>query len=156
MMLLMLIAAAATAAAPMPTVPATDAASKAAITAYIERCAREWADSHWKFEPEVYQRCHADDYRGFSASGKLATKQTLLEPDVPTGKAAGVWYVKPRFISPVFAIVEGEEWAEPKDGSGKKHLIWTDIWAFRDGKWQIVGSQDSVVPFDQPLLNKPD
>ena len=149
----MLILALAAALAAMPAVPATDAASKAAITAYIERCAREWADSAWKFDAEVIERCHADDYRGFSSGGKLVTKPILLTPYVPDGKAAGVWYVKPRFISPVFAIVEGEEWWEPKDGSGKKHLIWHDIWAFRDGKWQIVASQDSVVPFDQKLLN---
>ena len=73
-MMLLLIAATAAAQVPMPTFPATAAASKAAITANIDRCAREWADSHWKFEPEVYQRCHADDSRGFSAGGKLATK----------------------------------------------------------------------------------
>jgi len=30
--------------------------------------------------------------------------------------------------------------------SGARHsLIWTDIWMLRQGKWQIVTSQDSPV-----------
>ena len=77
----------------------------------------------------------------------------MLAPYDPPGKAAGLFYAKPRFMTPTLAIVQGEEWWEPKDGSPKKHLIWTDVWMFRDGKWQIVSSQDSVVPFDQRLLN---
>jgi hypothetical protein len=152
-MAMMFLLAAAVAA--MPTVAATDAASRAAVTAYIERCADEWAHSVVRFEPEVIQRCIADDYRGFSSGGKLVTKPLMLEPYAPEGKAAGLYYAKPRFISSVLAITQGEEWWEPRDGSGKKHLIWTDIWTFRAGKWQIVASQDSVVPFDQPLMNMP-
>jgi hypothetical protein len=142
--------------AAMPTVPATDAASTAAVTAYIKRCEAEWAQSVVKFQPEVTQRCMADDYRGFSSDGTLATKAKMLKPSTPPGKAAGLYYAKPYFISPVVAVVQGEEWWEPRDGSAKQHLIWTDTWAFRDGKWQIVASQDSVVPFDQPMLHKPE
>jgi hypothetical protein len=143
----------AAAAAMMPTVAATDDASRAAVTAYIERCAGEWAQGVVKFDAEVIQRCIADDYRGFSSEGKLVTKPGMLVPYAPVAKAAGMYYAKPRFISPTLAITQGEEWWEPKDGSGKNHLIWTDIWTFRGGKWQIAASQDSVVPFDQPLLN---
>lgn len=142
------------AAAMMPTAPATDAPSRAAVTAYIERCAAEWAQEVVTFDPEVIQRCIADDYRGFSSGGTLVTKPVMLEPIAPEGKAAGLYYAKPRFISPTLAITQGEEWWEPKGGSGKKHLIWTDIWTFRNGKWQITASQDSVVPFDQPLMNQ--
>ncbi len=152
-MMFMLVAAT---LAAMPTVPATDAASTAAVTAYIKRCEAEWAQSIVTFQPEVTQRCMADDYRGFSSDGTLATKAKMLKPSTPPGKAAGLYYAKPYFISPVVAVVQGEEWWEPRDGSAKQHLIWTDTWAFRDGKWQIVASQDSVVPFDQPLLHTPD
>ncbi len=152
-MLFMLVAAT---VAAMPKLPAADAASKAAVTAYIKRCEAELAQGAVAFQPEVVQRCLADDYRGFSSGGTLSTKAGMLKPYAPEGKAAGLYYAKAHFISPVVAVAQGEEWWEPKDGSGKKHLIWTDTWAFRDGKWQIVASQDSVVPFDQPLLNPPD
>lgn len=150
-MFLPLLAAAAVVA--MPATAATDAPARAAVTAYIVRCAAEWAQDVVHHDPEVIERCIADDYRGFSSGGKLATKAGMLAPFTPEGKVAGLYYAKPRFISPVLAIVQGEEWWEPRDGSGKKHLIWTDIWCFRAGKWQIAASQDSVVPFDQPLLN---
>lgn len=143
----------AAAVAAMPALPATDARSRAAVTAYIRRCASEWAQGVVRFDAEVIQRCLADDYRGFSSRGKLTTKANQLTPYETQGKAAGLYYANPRFITPTLAIVQGEEWWEPKDGPGKKHLIWTDIWVLREGKWQVVASQDSGVPFDQPLQN---
>ncbi|HET9388872.1 MAG TPA: nuclear transport factor 2 family protein [Steroidobacteraceae bacterium] len=149
-MILLMIAAAAVA---MPTTPATDAASQAVLTAYIERCETEWAMGAVRNDAEAIRRCIADDYRGFSSRGTLSTKASLLEPSEPPGKAAGLYYAKPRFMNGTTAIVQGEEWWEPKDGSGKKHLIWTDVWMFRQGLWQIVASQDSEVPFKQALLN---
>jgi hypothetical protein len=143
----------AAAVAAMPALPATDARSRAAVTAFIRRCSSEWAQGAVRFDAEVIQRCLADDYRGFSSRGKLTNKAKQLTPYVPQGKAAGLYYANPRFITPTLAIVQGEEWWEPKDGSGKKHLVWTDIWVLREGRWQVVASQDSVVPFDQPLQN---
>lgn len=143
----------AAALAAMPARPADDAAAKAAVTAYIERCAAEWATIVVRQNPEIIDRCIADDYRGFSSGGPLATKPAMLKPDPSEGKAAGLYYAKPRFLTPTLAIVQGEEWWESKDVSGKKHLIWNDIWMFRNARWQIVASQDSVVPFGQALLN---
>jgi hypothetical protein len=150
MILALLLAAAAVA---MPAGPASDDKSTAVVTAYIERCATEWAMNIVVHDPEAIDRCIADDYRGFSSDGKLSTKATLGAPGERAGKAAGLYYSKPHFMNPTLAIVQGEEWWEPRDGSGKQHLIWTDIWMFRAGKWQVAASQDSVVPFDQPLLN---
>ena len=138
MSLISLLLAAALAA--MPTGPAVDARSEAAETAYIERCSEEWAMASVRVDREVIERCIANDYRGFSARGTLSTKAIQLAPYDPPGRAAGLYYAKPRFVTPTLAIVQGEEWWEPKDGSGKKHLIWTDVWVFRDAKWQIVSS----------------
>lgn len=149
-MISLLVAAA---LAAMPTRSADGPAEQAAVTAYIERCSEEWSLGSVRVDVEVIERCIADDYRGISSRGTLSTKATLLAPYTPRGRSAGLYYVKPRFLSSTLAIAQGEEWWEPKDGSGKKHLIWTDVWLFRDGKWQIVSSQDTVVPFDQPLLN---
>ena len=114
---MMLTLVAATVAA-MPTVPANDAAARAAVAAYIARCSEEWAQQGVVAQPEVIKRCIADDYQGISVRGKLVTKADLLAPYMPKGKAAGVFYARPRFLSPEFVIVQGEEWFEPKDGSG--------------------------------------
>ena len=150
-MILALLLATATAA--IPTKPAVDGASYAAVAAYIMRCETEWAMVVVRPDPAAIDRCIADDYRGFSSEGTLATKDTLRAPGDAPGKAAGLYYAKPRFMNPTMAIVQGEEWWEPKDGSAKKHLIWTDVWMLRAGKWQIVASQDSRAPFGQALLN---
>ena len=147
----MLLAAAV--AASSPSVAATDASSRAAIAAYIERCAREWAMTAVAPDPEAMDRCLADDYQGVSSRGKVVDKAAVIAPAPTPAKAAGLWYAKPRFVTPTLAIVRGEEWTEPADGAPKRHLIWTDTWAFRDGRWQVVASQDSVVPFDRPLQN---
>ena len=47
-MMFMLVAAA---VAAMPTVPAADAAPKAAVIAYNKRCETEWAQGVVKFQP---------------------------------------------------------------------------------------------------------
>jgi hypothetical protein len=147
------IIAAVAALAPIPTEPASTAELQVSITAYITRCSAEWGMQMVRPDPEVIERCIADDYRGFSSLGTLFDKKTMLIPFDAPGRAAGLYYAKPRFMNSTTAIVQGEEWWEPKHGSGKKHLIWTDVWMFRNGLWQIVSSQDSEVPFDQPLLN---
>jgi hypothetical protein len=41
---------------------------------------------------------------------------------------------------------QGRESVQRKDGGPDLTLIWTDVWMWRDGKWHIVASQDSVVP----------
>lgn len=135
-----------------PSMPATDAASRAAITAYIERCATTWVMMMVAPEPEVLRPCLADDYAGVSSRGRVADKAAMLTPAQPLGKAGGLYYAKPRFVTSSVAIVRGEEWVERASGE-KIHLIWTDTWLFRNGKWQVVASQDSSIPFDQPLQN---
>jgi hypothetical protein len=153
MMIHALLLAAATAAP--PAMPARDDAARMAITVYIERCATEWAMTAVAPNREAMARCLADDYQGVSARGTVVDKATYTAEGEPPGKAAGLYYAKPRFVSESMAIVRGEEWWEPKDGSGRQHLIWTDIWLLRAGGWQVVASQDSIVPFDQPLQNRP-
>ena len=140
------------AAAVSPSMPATDAASRGAITAHIEQCAMIWAMMMVKPDPEALRPCLADDYAGVTSRGKVVDKATMLTPPPTPGKAGGLYYAKPRFVTPTLAVVRGEEWLERATGE-KIHLIWTDTWLLRDGKWQVVASQDSLVPFDQPLQN---
>ncbi len=43
-------------------------------------------------------------------------------------------------------LAQGAESLQRRDGGPDHRLIWTDVWMWRDGKWQIVASQDSVRP----------
>lgn len=62
----------------------------------------------------MIERCIADDYRDFSSLGTLFDKKTMLVPfDLP-GWTAGLYDAKPRFMNPTTAIVQGEEWWEPR------------------------------------------
>lgn len=136
-----------------PAVPATDAEAKAAITAYFQACESEWAQSAVRSNGPRVARFIADDYHGVSSRGKVVDKAAVTASETPDGKAAGLYYAKTHFITPTLAIVQGEEWWEPKKPSPKHHLIWTDTWLFRNGAWQIVASQDSQLPANQPVQN---
>lgn len=141
----------ASAAIPAPTMPATDELSRAAVAAYIRQCADIWAKSGMSDRSAEAGRFVADDYRGVSVRGKVRRKADVIGFGPPPDKAAGLFYANIRFPTPTVAIAQGEEWVVPGDGSAKRRSIWTDIWLFRAGRWQIVTSQDSAVSVDQPL-----
>jgi hypothetical protein len=42
------------------------------------------------------------------------------------------------------AVNQGQDTIRTKDGR-ISHLVWTDTWLNRNGKWQIVQSQDAEV-----------
>ena len=53
-----------------------------------------------------------------------------------------------RFFGEDVAIIYGSEHAIGKDKThpdAKVCQVWTDTWLKRDGKWQIVASQDNKV-----------
>jgi hypothetical protein len=136
-----------------PSVPASDVKARAAIEAYILACETEWSQGPVRDNGRDVARFVADDYHGVSSRGKLVDKAAVTASDTPPGKAAGLYYARTHFITPVLAIVQGEEWWEPKIPSPKRHLIWTDTWLFRNREWRIVASQDSLVPAEQPVQN---
>ena len=43
------------------------------------------------------------------------------------------------------AVAHGSETWTRKDGSTGRY-VWTDIWARRDGQWQVVAAQDAAAP----------
>lgn len=137
--------------APAPSVPATNEATRTAIATYIRQCADVWAKSGMSDRSAEAALFVSDDYRGVSVRGKVRRKVDVIGFSPPADKAAGVSYANIRFPTPTVAIAQGEEWVEPGDGSARRRSIWTDVWLFRAGRWQIVTSQDSAVALDQPL-----
>ena len=89
----------------------------------------------------------ADDYEGVASNGEVRNKARQLElaaqPSPYTGSRLD--YVNfQHFGSTV--IARGAETLTRGDGGSDRRLIWTDIWMLRDGRWQLVASQDSVRP----------
>ncbi len=93
----------------------------------------------------------ADDFEGTSTSGARFTKADELrdEKGPHTARDCGLDEAKVRFFSDSLAIVYGREHSTGKDRAqpdAKFCQIWTDTWLRRDGRWQIIASQDNHVP----------
>ena len=112
----------------------------------IRACESDWAAVNVNNDVKPLVACLADDYQGVSSKGKVVDKAYHLTPSGPGDVVSDtVDYMHLRYASPDVIIAQGGETAVTK--SGKRHsLIWTDIWMLRQGKWQIVTSQDSPLP----------
>jgi len=123
--------------------------SNAESEAYMRKAEEDWAALAVRKVPGLMQRIIADDYVGVSSKGDVRdkAKQVALGEEEPSGKlvASKVDYVNYRHFGDT-VIAQGAESLKRKDRRPDVRLIWTDVWMWRDGKWQIVASQDSVLP----------
>lgn len=130
-------AAAATAARP----------SDAESDAYMRKAEADWAELAVKPIPGLMERILADDYVGVSSKGDVRDKaqQLKLDGPDPAFKSSKLDTVHYRHFGDT-VIAQGGESLQRKNGGPDLSLIWTDVWMWRDGKWQVVASQDSVLP----------
>ena len=123
--------------------------SDAESEAYMRKAEEDWAALAVRKVPGLMRRIIADDYVGVSSKGDVRdkAKQVALGEEEPSGKlvASKVDYVNYRHFGDT-VIAQGAESLKRKDRRPDVRLIWTDVWMWRDGKWQIVASQDSVLP----------
>ena len=93
-------------------------------------------------------RIIADDYLGTEPDGKRVHKADLIA-ELKSGEALASNRLNEDDVTIRFygdtAIVNGSEsWKLKKDGKTGRY-IWTDIFVKRNGKWQVVASQDLEV-----------
>jgi len=113
---------------------------------YIIECATDWAESVVTGDASRKRIYFADDFQGTGTDGKRYGKSA-----VTTDRSRSTEYVS-NVIGPIevrffgtTAIAYGEEtWTKFDGRSGR--WVWTDIWMYRDGQWQIVAAQDNEVP----------
>lgn len=108
---------------------------------------RDWTQSFVTMDVAANERIVADDFFGTEPDGKRITKAELLA-EVRTGEALASNRlneddVKVRFYGQT-AVVNGSESWKQKDGKIGR-FIWTDVFVKRNGKWQVVASQDLAV-----------
>jgi Domain of unknown function (DUF4440) len=116
---------------------------------YIVDMERKWAEGVCA-DNGVVAGLLADDFQGTSTSGARFTKADELkdEKSQRTAHDCGLDEAKVHFFGDSLALVYGREHAVGKDKSqpaAKVCQIWTDTWLKRDGKWQIIASQDNRV-----------
>lgn len=119
--------------------------------AYIRSCSEDWAALAVSPDPSVLQRILADDYVGVGLRGDLRDKTQQIKRATTGAEsefvASRVDYVNFRHFGDV-VVAQGAEALMWRDAKPDLRLIWTDVWVFRKGKWQVVASQDSVRPSD--------
>lgn len=141
--MLMVIGAPLQAETTRPSRPAASLPSRAESEAFIRQSSEQWASG----DRAAMAAFLADDYVGVAANGEVRNKAKLLaraaEPS--SFSATRVNYIRFHHHGPL-VIAQGAETLTPNNGSLDRKYIWTDTWLFRDGRWQVVASQDSTYP----------
>ena len=110
---------------------------------------RKWAEGVCT-NNGVISELLADDFQGTSTGGERYNKADELRDEKGSHSARGCTLddAKVRFFGEDVAIIYGSEHAVGKDKShpdAKQCQAWTDTWLKRNGKWQIIASQDNKV-----------
>lgn len=115
--------------------------------AYMRKAEADWAQLFVQNDPALLQRVLADDFTGFFSNGSLHNKAETIASDTPDPafKTARLDYVHYRHFGDT-VVAQGQESAQRKDGGPDLVLIWTDVWLWRGGKWQVVASHVARAP----------
>ena len=112
----------------------------------------KWASSSCSPQPEL-KAAIADDFQGAATDGHRYDKAEAIATDPKAvARDCQLGEVKVRFFGDSIAIAYGAENRVRKDKDGqetKRCQVWTDTWLKRDGQWQIVAAQDTIIPCTQ-------
>ncbi len=116
---------------------------------YIIDMERKWAEGVC-VDNGVVAGLLADDFQGTSPKGARFKKSDELkdEKGPRTAHDCGLDEAKVHFFGDSIAVVYGREHAIGKDNAQpgtEVCQVWTDTLLNRDGKWQIIASQDNRV-----------
>lgn len=129
------------------------ASAQASAEKYIRDSEAAWVRAEVTGDPSVARRALADDYVGVFPDGRIAGKAEAVSYFTPkyAPKSGKLDYVHVRFFGDT-AVAQGQETdIRPQGGaipSGR--LIFTDVWRLRQGRWQIVNSEDQFQPLPKP------
>jgi hypothetical protein len=116
---------------------------------FIKAVEAKWASSACSPQPDL-KDVFADDFQGTSPSGRRYGKDEAITTDTKSlSRDCQLGEVKVRFFGDSIAIAYGaESWIDKaNDGKDTKRCqVWTDTWLKREGKWQIVAAQDTILP----------
>jgi len=109
----------------------------------------KWASSACSEQPDL-KAVIADDFQGTATNGNRYAKADAIASDPkPQSRDCQLGDVKVRFFGDSIAIAYGAESriGKTKEGTeAKRCQVWTDTWLKRNGQWQIVAAQDTVIP----------
>ena len=114
--------------------------------AYIDRREHEWAALATARNPQVLEQILAEDYVGVADDGTVRNKAQEIQywNELPLAASAEPPKTSVRQFGDT-VLFHGDQVLTPANGAPFR-ILWTDVWMFRDGQWQVVGSQNAVVP----------
>lgn len=115
--------------------------------AYIDREDRAWSALATRKDPGLLPRILAEDYSGVGDDGTIRNKRQEIDYWNALPLAASV--EPPKMSYRQYGdtmLAQGDQLLTLEAGAAPIRILWTDVWMFRDGKWQVVGSQNATVP----------
>jgi hypothetical protein len=116
---------------------------------YIIESERAWAESVATGDSGVVERILADDFVGVDPKGNVYDKSKMVSDTREAPKyfvSNHANEIKVRFYGDT-AVAQGDETWERRDGDPLRgRFAWTDTWVKRQGKWQIVATEDLIAP----------
>jgi ketosteroid isomerase-like protein len=123
--------------------------STAGAERYIKESESQWAESVANGDASVVERILADDFLGVDPDGNLYEKAKMVADTREAPKefiSNHLNDVKVRFFGDT-AVAQGDEsWVRRTGTPLRARFVWTDTWILRNGKWQIVASEDLIAP----------
>ena len=120
--------------------------SKRDAEKYIMDSERAWTASSVSGDRSVAERILAHDYFGILPDGSVVDRNGALAAysEPPRYQSNYIASLHVRFFGDT-AIAQGAETWTLRSGSPRSgQFIWTDVWVVRNGRWQIVNSEDLV------------
>ena len=116
----------------------------------------DWSQADVKKDAAALNRILAEDWMGIDFKGTVMTKADVLRDlhsDATATESTELREMKVRIFGNT-GLVSGTEIEKSqyqgKDSSGA--YIWTDVFVFRNGRWQAVASQSTKLAADGPKL----
>jgi ketosteroid isomerase-like protein len=125
---------------------------KKSVAASLKEMEKQWEAAIPGHDATTVQSLIAPDFSGVSSKGKFSSKSSLLaelKKDSDTYTSAKNDKLNVHVYASNVAVVTGSarEKGTAKDGKAfDRTYRFTDTWVERDGQWQCVGSQVSLVP----------
>ena len=116
---------------------------------YIKESESQWAESVANGDASVVERILADDFLGVDPDGNLYDKAKMVADTREAPKefiSNHLNDVKVRFFGDTAVAQGNESWVRRAVTPLNGRFVWTDTWLRRNGKWQIVASEDLIVP----------
>jgi uncharacterized protein (TIGR02246 family) len=130
--------------------PTKTAPAKPSIEETLMQLERDWSQSEVKKDTAAFAKIVADDWVLIDYTGRPVNKTQALA-DLKSGgytvQSQVLSDLKVRILGTT-AVVTGRD-TETSTEKGKSSVgtfAWTDVFTMRDGRWQLVASQETKVP----------